>query len=513
MSWQRSAASAIRSAAGAAWAPLSKWGRNNSARQSRAPTPGAASEAAQTAPPQAGRSAGVNLKRDRQVEDVNFVFSEAVRLTKMDWREIPREDVLGPDLPHPSGSGGMIIGRAAGERIERLAREAGEQASLSRRVTAERMRRALGRELVRRFIKDGRPVEGREVDRALSSAAKAVRRDTQDIRHLIPCHLMRAKDPEEIIIGPVRFLNRKATRRRLLELLQIRRAKGSDSPDESKLDNEMLAEAVAYYRNFGWVAEVEIKGCDEQVSERLAERAVTSALDCLHLILGAQWTDRMQVGGPALRFDRRAAIRVNHTNEIYYSLSSSGFGQVNFSDGWSDRLSNSDHQLLFELFGAALEVAVDPDLDRPLSRRVLDAAQWFGEAARDPSESTRVVKYVTALERMLMTEERDDIASTISNRLAAFCAEDLKDFDTWVTRTRDVYDLRSRLVHGSISPGSQDVRRGVALSARVSEAGIINSLAAIGLPGLREARVSRTRLARWFASMVEGVREQIKTSV
>ena len=444
----------------------------------------------------------MNARSDRQVADVRFIFDEAARLTGLDFGDIPRDDMMTDTLPHPNGVGGMMIGRAAMDRVWRLAEEAGGQARLARRVEPEKLRRAIGRELVRRFVNERRPLSGREVDRALSSAGRALRRETGDTRHLIPCHLMRAKDPAQIVLGPVRFMNRKTTRRRLLELLRQRRAQVQVGEDDD-IDRQMLSEAVTYYRHFGWVAEVEIKGCDEETSQRLAERAVTSALDCLHLMLGAQWTDRMQIGGPAMRFDRRAALRVSGTDSLEYSLSTSGFGQVNFPDGWSKRLHTSDHQLLIELFGAALEAAVDPDLDRPVSRRVLDAAQWFGEAARDSSEATRVVKYVTALERMLMTEERDDISSTISLRLASLSFENKADFERWVKRTRDVYDLRSRLVHGSISPASPDVRRGVALAARMSEAGVINTLSAFGVASLRETGVSRKRLAHWFNAWVE----------
>lgn len=51
-----------------------------------------------------------------------------------------------------------------------------------------------------------------------------------------------------------------------------------------------------------------------------------------------------------------------------------------------------------KLFSVALEAAVNPTLERTLSRRFLDAAQRFGEASRDESPATRTFKYVTALD-------------------------------------------------------------------------------------------------------------------
>jgi hypothetical protein len=44
-------------------------------------------------------------------------------------------------------------------------------------------------------------------------------------------------------------------------------------------------------------------------------------------------------------------------------------------DGWSEGLSSPEQINLLNLFGVALELAVDPALSRPLSQRFLDAAQ------------------------------------------------------------------------------------------------------------------------------------------
>ncbi|WP_312814218.1 HEPN domain-containing protein [Brevundimonas sp.] len=440
--------------------------------------------------------------QERQVEDVTFIFTEMERLSSLPFSAVPRADKLAYSLPHPNGIGKMLIGQMAQKRLTKLASAAGEQAGINRRVEPIRLRRAFGQELVRRFLIDERPLISKEVDRAMASATRAVRAEMADIRHLIPCHLMRASDPDEIIIGPVRFMNRKKMRQHLLDLLR-QRVESEIPHKDTSFVRKNLAEAIRYYRNFNWMAEVEIKACDSKTSAALAQRAVTAALDGLHLILGARSTDRMQIGGPPINYDRRHSLQIRRDDYLESGFSGGGFGQVGFREGWSTRLENSDYQYFLKLFGIALEAEIDPDLERPLSRRVLDAAQWFGEATRDVNASTRVVKYVTALERILMTEERDDISSTISTRLAAFCYKTENDHVEWVKRTQAVYNLRSRLVHGSISPSSPEVRLGVGEAAKVSEAGILNILAALGDRGLREKAVSTRRIARWFNNAVE----------
>jgi|GEM_PF-972125 len=447
----------------------------------------------------------MNAKQQRQAKDIAFIFAEAGRIMSTPFAEISRDDMWF-DLPHPSAPGKMICGRQAMIRLEHLAEEAGEQLGLFRRVRLSRLVEHVGQELVQRFLRDDRPLDGKQIDRALSAAAKAARRACEDTTHLLPCHLMLSKDPDEIVLGPVRFLNRRAARRLLLGHAKARREKERATEAGPRDDDArpFLAQALKYYRHFNWIAQVEIKGCDPDVSETLARAAVTSALDCLHLVLGAQWTDRMRVGGPALKLDRRAKLKILATGSLDYSLSFQGSGQVNFPNGWSERLVNPDMARVLELCGVALEAAVDPDLDRPLSRRLLDAAQWFGEAARDESPSTRVVKYVTALERMLMTEEHDDITTTVSLRLASLCAVlgDPDDFERWRLNSRDTYDLRSRLVHGSLSPGAAAVRAGVGKAARLSESGILFALSNFGEDGLRADKISTVRIAKWFDGLV-----------
>src|SRR5205085_2396212 len=129
---------------------------------------------------------------------------------------------------------------------------------------------------------------------------------------------------------------------------------------------------------------------------------------CLHLIFGAGHSHKMTVGGPAIVRDKRGQISVLD-NEFQFSSSYGGPGSVGFKDDWLTMFDNPEGQLTLELLGIALEAAVDPQMERPLSDRFLDAAHWFGEAVRESSPAAKVIKYVTALERMFMTDERDNI--------------------------------------------------------------------------------------------------------
>jgi hypothetical protein len=187
------------------------------------------------------------------------------------------------------------------------------------------------------------------------------------------------------------------------------------------------------------------------------------------------------------------------------STFSGSLGQINFPEGWSVALEDKDLIHFLRLAGIALETAVDPNVVRPLSRRFLDAAQWFGEALRDTSPSTRVVKFVTALERLLMTEERDDITSLISERLAAICLDPKNPTTRAELRqqTRDAYALRSKLVHGSISPQDEEVAHAVPQLADLCENALLQALDVFGQDGLQAEAVGTHFLAEWFGKVVQ----------
>jgi hypothetical protein len=259
---------------------------------------------------------------------------------------------------------------------------------------------------------------------------------------------------------------------------------------ESRLTDELEREAI--------------KNCDSKTSKKLARRTVTSALDCIHLMFGAEHTDKMRIGGPRLEHDKRASLEIGANGKLNPGFSIGGPGQVGFREGWSAVLQHARYEQSAELIGIALESAVDPDLVRPLSRRFLDALSWFGEAVREESPAAQVVKFVTALERMVMTEEKDDIQSVISERIAALCYEheDPLSRERWRVDAREAYDLRSRLVHGSMSPHDDTPQRRTGLCARLGEATLLNALHSFGKKGLKDDNVSASKLASHYGLIV-----------
>jgi hypothetical protein len=176
-----------------------------------------------------------------------------------------------------------------------------------------------------------------------------------------------------------------------------------------------------------------------------------------------------------------------------------------------DLFSGADAQEIIANLGIALEQAVNPALQRPLSERLLDAMQWYGEAVRETSQGAKAVKYVTALERMVMTDEKDDIASLASSRVAALCLDEptVECRDRWQNEVRRAYDIRSRLVHGSVSPTSEIVFDGVRLGSQLARSTLLSAAKLLGERGLRDEEATNRDLARWYDQIVHHVDEVI----
>lgn len=433
------------------------------------------------------------------IKSVNFVLSECDRFQTIikegDFKKIDRLDSF-CSIPHPDEIGEIICGSAAARKLAELADEAARRAGLVRNISQEILYKEAKLGFARRFFKSKVDIDTKQVDRFLSDVARQAKLHCRTVSHFIPCHLMHSKEPHKIELGPVTFYSRSEMRKTLMDHIQQR----TQASEQTVHERRLMAQAIRYYRNFRWVAQVTIKDCDKITSDRLALEAVTAGLNCLHLLVGVSHSRRMRVGGLHLSNDHRAKLQINENAMLEPSTSFAYFGEVTFPDGWSQMLGpDNEYQ---QLLSIALETVVDPKLLRPLSKRFLDAAQWFGEATRDESDATRIIKYATAMERLVMTGERDDITSTLSERIAAICINDKISRGEWRSIARRVYGFRSKLVHGGISPAATNLHVGVQEAVDLAEATLFYSIGAFGIEGLRDDAFNEKKLAKWFKAVI-----------
>src|SRR5690606_12044185 len=152
-------------------------------------------------------------------------------------------------LPDPEHPGFFVLcGRAAEDRISALAALSARRGRIDRQVSLALVKKHLRQVPARKFWVEKRPFEIKQVERALSEAARKASRERKTTTHFIPCHLMLVQEPEQFEIGPVRFMTKRRFRSVVAKAIWAERR-------ELKMDRRIVRDAASYYGSFGWVAE------------------------------------------------------------------------------------------------------------------------------------------------------------------------------------------------------------------------------------------------------------------
>ncbi len=122
----------------------------------------------------------------------------------------------------------------------------------------------------------------------------------------------------------------------------------------------------------------------------------------------------------------------------------------------------------------AVGVAVSTVLNRTdpefVAARYLDAVAWYADAVTERAKPAAIVKYLTAMERLLWTGETGSgITRRLSDRTAALCfSTEIWNFQELSDEVRRAYDLRSGIVHGRLSASNPEILKSHRLCKKVA---------------------------------------------
>lgn len=441
------------------------------------------------------------------IEKIFIELGDFARRASED-RQAIRDD-LEPwaSLPHPSGMGSMLTSKQASAMVDELTTRALVKKNLKTRVCYGDIRKEIGEGLVARFISEKRPIDQRQADRLLSWAAKRAEGRCGEFTFFYPVRFTPTKEPGEIDLGPVKL---KWLRKFDPELFAL--AKGymrtEEGDEPKKWTRTQVRRALEYYKSYKWFAEVKVRGCDEKRGEEVSLDVATASLDCLHFLIGRRATYRAEIGRFKVANDDRALAWIRPDKSLIVQTSYGSLDAMGFADGWSNDLERSDVQESLSLIRTVLEAKSDLRLERPLANRFLDAARWFGEGVRDAQSFSKIVKFITAIERLVVAGASNEIAETVSTRVAdlTIASDNRADWEAKKSRVKRAYAARSELVHGSVSPFSESILKSVSECGDLAEETLYTMLHRLREDELVASDVSENQYANWF----EGIRSWVE---
>jgi hypothetical protein len=451
------------------------------------------------------------------IADVRFILSKVEWFTNQPFAYLKehKEEWL-YCVPHPSEEGApLTCGYEAHQRFYTLARRLlSSDAEKAARVHLPNYVKELKAEFVRRFLQESKPVDRSNVDRLLSSAYRRASRKFDSLVHYVPCTVFVDPNPNEFEVGPVHFMRKSRfeelhsgeleTQKKILAASLLQDA--SQNPATGEASKDMISgtdckesadlfvdELRDFFGHYDWIAEVTVAECDEHTSRSRALLVVEAALDVLKLFFGKAYADRLGTAyGP--RLNAKSAELTRSSNGAWNMSVSTGYHGNIVGEKWLS-IIYEQAGCCFHRAGQTLHCLVDPQERTHLRERFVDALTWYGDGVSELSPAAQVVKYVSAMERITGTGKEHDaegnergVTEIVTIRSTILYHHGCqKSYEECKAEVNAIYDCRSNLVHGSLSPFADSVANMAAKAEEVTRFVLLGGLDLFTAVGLSNA--------------------------
>ncbi len=473
-------------------------------------------------------------KPNPNLADIEFICERVIWSLKLKPEELMqhvREHRMDAfhTIPNPKNGGMIIIGREAAQRFSDIAtRFLASQPDKKARANHTEFVEKLRNEFSRRFLQDGREVDQANVDRMISAAYKAAARDFEAARHFIPCALFFSEGVKSFDVGPVKFVHEseffasnKDEFANLPEKIKSRHqarvaaeiekgfpaANAASAEQSAKLANHLVDGLLTSFREFNWFAVVDVPPCEAKVSYERALFAVKGALNIIKLLLGAQYTYRLRTAEDHGHAVKAAKLKRKADGELEISLSTTPTDNT-VGENWLQALTNQSGSF-FALAAHVLTQCAGLDKPPHLCARFIDALYWFGDAIAERSPAAKIVKFVSAIERIAGTGLENDstgkprgVTDIVTVRAAILHSNATGvSFADSKREIAQIYDCRSDLVHGSISPFDESVAAQVVKTHEGTRMIVLVALDFFNSIGLDDATLTEKDLRRRYQEL------------
>ncbi|WP_438862742.1 hypothetical protein [Neptunicella sp.] len=363
-----------------------------------------------------------------------------------------KEALYEPSIPDPIKGGSVFCGKKAFSYIEALAlhvvEKDGLERSIYKRDAIEESRRLFGKAIFDNsfVVEDG--------DDFVDKLSQKIASELRNFTIYIPCHVAHGCiEPETLQIGNLRLINR-------LYFKQITSGLGED--EEEDFLRKMWVDVLERYQRFFWFMEVPILGVyNLNLAKEIASVLAQHAINLMHLVISSSHSDKMMVGYDIPAELHNHLLYKTNNGDFSYEHSGGAKGNVGLPKKFTDIFESERPKELLNVLGHCLNLELDLKNDYPMVRRLLEATYWYGDAVRETNRSVKIVKFASALERLLIFGETRGYTQIIPKRAASLMKNVWAMPDDEIRKYMDTikkgYDLRSKILHGSISPISPKI--------------------------------------------------------
>lgn len=430
-------------------------------------------------------------------------------------------------IPNPKNGGMIIIGREASDRFWRIAeRHLAAHPEKKVRTHLGAFVDKLRSQFSEQFLAGGSVVDPRQCDVWIGAAYAAAAEAHEPATHFIPCGLIFSETLKQFAVGPVAFYHASEFFRlhgeefdRLPETIRARHrgrveeaiakgfpAKNAATPEQSaEWGGHITAGLLESFKRYNWFSVVNVSAAHKEVSYDRALFTTRGALNIIKLLLSSAHTHRLRTADDHGSAGKAATLTRDLKGELGISLSTVPMDNT-VGDGWFELLTTGKY---FPILGRVLELCSSFVQPPPLCARLMDALSWFGDAVSEQSPAAKIVKFVTAIERICGTgkektadnKDRGVTGIIITRASILYSVITEIPFNRAKKAVTEIYECRSNLVHGSVSPFDDEIVPAVVRTDQITNLILIAAVDYYNTLGLENPALDEAGLRSEFLKL------------
>jgi len=368
----------------------------------------------------------------REVDRVNSTIKEHPDLLQ----EILRKGAELQRQKNGWNAGSYICSPEAISQLFEIAKErVNSYPELKGRCKVESFFRPLEDQIARRLIENREEINEVTIKEIFRSAKNAAMEKLVDWKYLFPIYTIQWDGGDFFKLGKVEFIKSGTFFQNSKEAINKSIGTGET----------FLKDAKNFYMKYPWVAIVEVKKMESEIGNQQAFNILEQTLNCLRLVIRSDNDHFIGIVEESPLSEISSSLAIDETGK-FLGGKSWKVVQPRVTDEFFKSI-DGDHW-----FNLVLQVVVryqDCSQLSPLEKRLLEGLSWFGQGWKERDGSSKLVKYVTCLEGLLLlSTEREGITEKLAERIALLSKENFEDRKELFNDAKHIYDARSKLVHG-----------------------------------------------------------------